>query len=251
MGEHYDLSNILFLDIETVPQLWDFDELEDRRQELWAIKYGQLTKTPYQDIMPEHLAEGWQERAGIYAEFGKIICISVGMLTKPVGGGEPVFRLKSFAHDNEAILLDDFAQLLEKRFNQPDKFALCGHNIKEFDVPYICRRMLINQMPFPKLLDVTGKKPWETKHLIDTLELWRFGDYKNFTSLKLLTAIFDIPSPKDDIDGSQVATTYWENRELDRIAVYCEKDVLATAQLFRKFRRLPLLTDQQVVFVGR
>ncbi len=251
MGEHYDLSNILFLDIETVPQVWDFDELDDRLQEMWAIKYGQLTKTPHTDLQPEHLAEGWQERAGVYAEFGKIICVSVGMLARPKDGGEPVFRLKSFASDNEALLLSEFSDLLEKRFAQPEKFALCGHNIKEFDIPYLCRRLLVNQLPFPKLLDVAGKKPWETKHLLDTLEMWKFGDLKAYTSLKLLTAIFGIPSPKDDIDGSMVASTYWEGRELDRIAAYCEKDVLATAQLFRKYRRLPMLREDQVIFVGR
>jgi 3'-5' exonuclease len=251
MSEQYDLANILFLDIETVPQVWDFDELDERIQELWAHKYAQISKTPLDSLMQDQIAAGFQEKAGIYAEFGKICCISVGILSKPKDGGTPIFRLKSFAHDNEAILLDDFAQLLEKRFNNPDKFALCGHNIKEFDIPFICRRMLINQLPFPKILEISGKKPWELKHFLDTLELWKFGDYKNYTSLKLLTAIFGIPSPKDDIDGSMVAATYWENRELDRIAAYCEKDVLATAQLFCKFRRLPLFEADQVVFVGR
>jgi DNA polymerase elongation subunit (family B) len=139
--------------------------------------------------------------------------------------------------------------LLQKHFNNPERFAFCGHNIKEFDIPYICRRMLVNQIPFPKMLDISGKKPWETKHLIDTLELWKFGEYKNYTSLKLLTALFGIPSPKDDIDGSQVAGVYWEDKDLERITIYCEKDVLATAQLFLKFKRQPMLKEEQVVFV--
>jgi DNA polymerase elongation subunit (family B) len=146
-------------------------------------------------------------------------------------------------------LLEDFSLLLDKHFNNPEKFAVCGHNIKEFDVPYICRRMLINQLPLPRLFDISGKKPWETKHLIDTLELWKFGDHKNYTSLRLLTAIFDIPSPKEDIDGSQVGRVYWEDRDLDRIAAYCEKDVLATAQLYLRLHRLPVIQPEQVVTV--
>ena len=251
MADNFDLFNILFLDIETVPSVWEFDELDETMQELWAIKYANLTKTPLENLSQDHIEEGFRERAGIYAEFGKIICISVGMLTKQKDSDEVVFRLKSFANDTETVLLDEFAQLLDKRFNNPDRFALCGHNIKEFDIPYICRRMLVNQLKFPKLLDISGKKPWEMKHLIDTMEQWRFGDIKSYTSLKLLAGVFGFPSPKDDIDGSQVASTYWENKELDRIAAYCEKDVLATAQLFRRFKLLPLLTNEQIVFVGR
>ena len=149
----------------------------------------------------------------------------------------------------ESSVLEDFGELLNKHFSSPDKFAICGHNIKEFDIPYICRRLLVNQLPFPRMLDIAGKKPWETKHLLDTLELWKFGDLKNFTSLRLLAAIFGIPSPKDDISGADVAKVYWEDRDLDRIAAYCEKDVLATVQLFLKLRRLPLLREQQVVIV--
>jgi DNA polymerase elongation subunit (family B) len=197
----------------------------------------------------DELADTFNDKAGIYAEFGKIICISVGFLTKSTDGSAPIMRLKSYANHIEKNLLEDFSELLNKYFNNPDKFAICGHNIKEFDVPYICRRMLINQLPFPKLFDIAGKKPWETKHLLDTLEMWKFGDNKNYTSLKLLTALFEIPSPKDDIDGSDVARVYWEDRDLDRIAVYCEKDVLATAQLYLRFKRLPLLKSEQIVIV--
>ena len=158
-------------------------------------------------------------------------------------------RLKSFANHMESGLLDDFSELLNKHFSNPEKFAICGHNIKEFDVPYICRRMLINQLPLPRMIDIAGKKPWETKHFLDTLEMWKFGDIKNYTSLRLLTAVFDIPSPKDDMDGSDVAGVYWEERDLDRIATYCEKDVLATVQLYLRLKRLPLLRNDQVIIV--
>lgn len=246
----FDLYNILFLDIETVPVVQEFDGLPEEMQELWGKKARTILKTPAEvELEYDELVDTFGNRAGIYAEFGKIICISAGFLTKSPDGGKPIMRLKSFANHNEAHLLEDFSGLLNKYFNNPDKFAICGHNIKEFDVPYICRRMLVNQLPFPSMLDIAGKKPWETKHLLDTMEMWKFGDSKNYTSLRLLAAVFGFPSPKDDIDGSDVARVYWEEQDLDRIAAYCEKDVLATAQLFLRFKRLPVLTEDQVKIV--
>jgi 3'-5' exonuclease len=247
--EAFDPFSILFLDVETVPGVADFDELDEELQELWGLKCRTLLKRGADEIEYDEMAELYQTRAGIYAEFGKIVCISVGYLTRSADRTDPVMRLKSFTNHIEANLLEDFCEVLNKHFNNPDKFAICGHNIKEFDIPYICRRLLINQLPFPRMLDIAGKKPWETKHLLDTLELWKFGDNKNYTSLRLLAAIFGFPSPKDDMDGSQVASVYWEDRDLDRIAHYCEKDVLATAQLFLKMRRAPLLKPDQVVSV--
>ena len=154
-------------------------------------------------------------------------------------------QLKSFYGDDEKILLEEFAQLLSKHYNTPASL-LCGHNGKEFDFPYLARRMLINGIPLPSILDLAGKKPWEIRHL-DTLELWKFGDYKHYTSLELLAAIFDIPTPKDDIDGSQVAKVYWEDKDLERIAAYCQKDVLTTLQLFRRYQGLPLVKEEFVV----
>lgn len=245
----FDLYNVLFLDIETVPGVAEFDELDEELQELWGIKCRSLLRRPEEEIEFDEMAELFKTRAGIYAEFGKIICISVGFLTRQADSAEPILRLKSFSNHIEGNLLEDFSELLAKHFSNPDKFALCGHNIKEFDVPYICRRMLINQLPLPRMIDIAGKKPWESKHLLDTLEMWKFGDIKNFTSLRLLTAVFNIPSPKDDIDGSEVAGVYWEDRDLDRIAAYCEKDVLATVQLYLRLKRLPLLRNDQVVIV--
>jgi len=250
MLDAFDLYNILFIDIETVPGTDTFDVLDEELQELWGIKTRQLLRRPAEEeIEYDEMAEVYVTRAGIYAEFGKIVCISVGIITKNPESDEPLLRLKSFSNHVEASLLEDFADLLNKRFNDQNKFALCGHNIREFDIPYICRRMMINQLPFPRLLDIGGKKPWETKHLIDTLELWKFGDIKNYTSLRLLAAVFGFPSPKDDMSGSDVARVYWEDRDLDRIAHYCEKDVLATVQLFLKMKRQPLLRNDQLVSV--
>ncbi|MEZ4919505.1 MAG: 3'-5' exonuclease [Saprospiraceae bacterium] len=246
----FDLYNILFLDIETVPASQDFDSLPESMQELWGLKCRSLLRKPMEEISYDEMV-GAYDRAGIYAEFGRIVCISVGFLTKGGGDDKPKLRVKSFAHHDEKTLLKEFNELLDNYFNSPDRFAICGHNIREFDVPYICRRIMVNQLPFPRLLDIAGKKPWETKHLLDTMELWKFGDIKNYTSLKLLAAVFGFPSPKDDIDGGDVAYVYWEERDLERIATYCEKDVVATVQLYLKMKRLPLLDADQVIPVGR
>lgn len=241
----FDLSNILFLDVETVPVAPTYDELSDDLQELWAHKVRSLRRQP--DLEEDIIAGDFEQRAGIYAEFGKIICISVGIL-RPVNG-ELRLRLKSFFGHTEASVLQEFCELLDQKFADPARFALCGHNIREFDVPYICRRLLVNQLPFPRLLDIAGLKPWETKHLLDTMEMWKFGDVKSFTSLRLLAALFGFPSPKDDMDGGDVSSVYWQDRDLERIATYCEKDVVATVQLFLRFRRQPLLSAEQIEVV--
>ena len=237
MLEQYDLSNLMVLDIETVPQYSNYDEVPDNLQELWAHKsqYQRKDETPKE----------FYGRAGIWAEFGKIVCISVGIFTNS-GGNHPGLRIKSFADHDEKQLLQDFSKMLS---GQPLSLILCAHNGKEFDLPYICRRMLINGVQFPPHLQIQSKKPWEIPHL-DTMELWKFGDYKNYTSLKLLAACMNVPSPKDDIDGSQVGEVYWTNKDLGRIAAYCQKDVLTVAQLILKFKQMPLLTDEDVIIVS-
>ncbi len=235
MLQHIRADRILFLDIETVPQYASFDDVPERFQQLWAKKSLSLSRDG--SIEPDEL----YQRAGIYAEFGKIICISVGFIT----GDE--LRLKSFYGDDEKALLADFIQLLDNHYNSPQHF-LCGHNGKEFDFPYLCRRILIHGLTLPYLLDTAGKKPWEVTH-IDTMELWKFGDYKNYTSLDLLTAIFDIPTPKDDIDGSQVRIVYYEEDDLERIMEYCQKDVTATVQLFLRYKGLDLIDEKNIIAV--
>ena len=160
-------------------------------------------------------------------------------------------RLKSFADKDEANLLQEFAKLVGQYYNNTSKHGICGHTIREFDIPYICRRMVFHGLAFPAALDLAGKKPWETKHLIDTMEYWKFGDYKAYTSLKLLAKLLDFPSPKEDIDGSNVGRVFWEEDDLERIAHYCEKDVLATVQLFLRYQRQPILEEDQVIHVGR
>lgn len=231
------LENILFLDIETVPMHPSFDLVETHVQELWE------QKTEYQR-KEDYTAEEFYTRAGIWAEFGKIICISVGYFV--MKGSHRQFRVTSF-YGEEPSLLQDFKNLLDLHFNKPNHL-LCAHNGKEFDFPYIARRMIINQIPLPDKLNLFGKKPWEVPHL-DTMELWRFGDYKHFTSLKLLTHILGIPSPKDDIDGSQVREVYYVEKDIDRIIRYCEKDTLAVAQIFLRLRNDQLLEEEEVLSV--
>ena len=250
MFEKLDLTRVLFLDIETVSATPLYEDLPETMQELWQVKCRQILRKKAEEITEEEAIELYSERAGIFAEFGKIICISVGIVVRDPNTQQLSLRLKSFADEDESQLLQDFSELLNQYYHDPQRHFLCGHNLREFDVPYTCRRMVINQLPLPRPLDIPGKKPWETKHLLDTLEMWKFGDYKNYTSLRLLCSLFDIPSPKEDIDGGDVGRIFWEEKDLERIARYCEKDVLAVVQLLLRYMRLPLLEEEQIVLVG-
>jgi 3'-5' exonuclease len=242
----YDLTNILFLDIETVSQKETYQEVEEDLRNLWHLKAQNLLRVEEADMTDDLAAQAYQDRAAIYAEFGKIVCISVGVI-KRNPNGELTLYLKSYYGDDETELLRNFASLIDKSFNNPARHSFCGHNIREFDIPYLCRRFMINQLPIPEVFDLQGKKPWEVSHIVDTLELWKFGDFKAYTSLKLLAAVFGFPSPKDDIDGSQVGRVYWEENNLSRIAKYCEKDVAAVVQLLLKLKYMPILEPHQIV----
>lgn len=237
MLDKIQLENVLFLDIETVPEFETFSDLDETKKELFDLK------TKYQR-KEEFTSEEFYDRAGIWAEFGKIICISVGYFT--FKGDVRHFRVTSFFGEEEKIL-KDFSNLLNNHFAQP-QHVLCGHNAKEFDFPFIARRMIIKGIQIPLKLNLFGKKPWEVPHL-DTLELWKFGDYKHYTSLKLLTNVLGIPSPKDDIDGSEVAHVFYIEKDIDRIVTYCEKDVIAVAQILLRLRREDLLVDDEIVHV--
>ena len=241
-----ELQKIMFLDIETVPLTSDFSELPQELVHLWEDKFRLIHKR-----MPEKYgekttaAEAFNNSAGIYSEFGKIVCISVGFIH--FKDNEMNFRTKSFYGNDEKMLLSNFIQLIIK-FCTTKEQTLCGHNIKEFDIPFICRRILINGLHLPAIFRISGKKPWEIS-FIDTLELWKFGDYKNYTALKLLTAIFGIPTPKDDIDGSQVANVFYKEKNVSRIAIYCQKDVVATAQVFLRMNGMDLIKTENIQFI--
>jgi predicted PolB exonuclease-like 3'-5' exonuclease len=235
MLDHIQIENLVFLDIETVPQSESFDLLGSEAQKLWEKKSEFMRKDG------DNAADVYH-RAGIYAEFGKIICISAGLVYNEEG--KKKIRIKSFTGTDERIILQDFAAML-KNLSTKKNYSLCAHNGKEFDFPYISRRMLIHGMELPGILDVAGKKPWEVSH-VDTLELWKFGDFKNYTSLDLLAHIFGLPSPKDDIDGSMVAEIYYKTGDLPRITKYCEKDVITVIRLILKFKGLPVIPDEDI-----
>ncbi len=230
MLDNIKLTDVLFLDVETAPVVYKYADLDKTMKQMWDAKFR---------FQKEETPENGYKKAGVFAEFAKIICISVGILS------DETFRVKSYYGDDEKIILKDFATLLNKHYNTKNKM-LCAHNGKEFDFPFICRRMLLNGVKLPKALNIAGKRPWEINHL-DTMELWKFGDYKSYTSLNLLATIFNIPTPKDDIDGSDVARVYWEEKNLKRIVTYCQKDVLTVAQLLLRFMNEPLIADKNII----
>jgi uncharacterized protein YprB with RNaseH-like and TPR domain len=232
-----NFNNILFLDIETVPQAESYNGLDAEWKELWDHKAKSLARGSEGAV-----GEDLYDRAGIYAEFGKIVCISCGCIQ---GHGEDrkLVINSYFSHDEKKLLLD-FVHMLQRWSGSPDKF-LCAHNGKEFDYPYLCRRMIINGVEIPEALKIAGRKPWEVRHL-DTLEMWKFGDYKSYTSLKLLAKVLGIPSPKDDIDGSMVHSVYWVDKDLERIAEYCQKDVITLAQVLLRFHCEPLIRPANI-----
>lgn len=231
------IQNILFLDIETVPQYPSFESVPDEWKELWSAKAAALLRN-----REDETVERIYERAGIYAEFGKIVCISCGV----VQGSENNRKLaiKSFAGQDERMILSSFCDMLTKWSATETKY-LCAHNGKEFDFPYICRRLIINRLPIPVVLNIAGKKPWEVTHL-DTMEFWKFGDFKNYTSLNLLAHVLDVPTPKDDIDGSMVARVYYEEDNIERIVTYCQKDVVTIAQIFLRMIGEDLIRDENI-----
>jgi DNA polymerase elongation subunit (family B) len=238
----YPIHTILFLDIETVPQYPSYQDLPDNWKALWDIKAGYLLRNKEDETV-----ETVYPRAGIYAEFGKIICISCGFITG--AGAQKKISIKSFAGDNEKLLLHEFAEML-KKWSATEPRYLCGHNAKEFDFPYLCRRMIINEIPIPAILNISGKKPWEVAHL-DTMELWKFGDFKNFTSLNLLANAFGIETPKDDIDGSMVWEVYWKEMNLDRVVTYCQKDVVTVAQILLRMMGESLIQPEHIEIKAR
>lgn len=226
-----ELRDVLFIDIETVASTNQYQLLDERFKSLWARKAGYLRRDP--EETDEYLFE---TRAGIYAEFGKIICIVVGKFIENEQG-ELTLRTKAYSGDDERNVLLNFKSMIERM--DPLLTKLCAHNGKEFDYPYLCRRMLVNEIPLPALLNLSGKKPWEVQHL-DTLEMWKFGDVKHYTSLDLLASIFNLPSSKGAMDGSLVNKVYYEEKDLEKITNYCISDVVVLAQLFLKLKCINL-----------
>lgn len=213
-------------------------------QELWTVKHNTLK------IENETAEAGYLKRAGVYSEFAKVICLSIGYFHYDREANTDQFRLKSIYGDDEKDLLERVTTMFERHFPNEDRFRFCGHNIKEFDIPFLCRRMVVNSLKLPTMFDISGRKPWETE-MLDTLQLWKFGDNKNYTSLKLLTYILGIPSPKEDIDGKDVCRVYYQDKGLQRIVEYCQRDVVTVARLVMRFRYEPqLLDDSDIIIVS-
>lgn len=238
--QHIAIENLFFIDIETASGVQHFHLLDDEWKELWTEK---ISKSLPGEASAE---EYYPKRAAILAEFAKVICISTGYLKKE--NGRLQLRIKSLYSENEKELLENFIKLLHQLHSKNSKWIFTGHNIKEFDIPFLSRRMLVNNISIPPYIDFQNMKPWDTP-IVDTLHLWRFGDYKHYTSLKLLAAVLGVPSPKDDIDGSKVGEVFWEEKNLERIAIYCQKDVATVANVLLRFKNLPLLTQEQVVYI--
>jgi len=226
-----DIEKILFIDIETVALTYKYNDLDETSKELWNKKW-QYSR----DTSPEEQ----YNKAGIYAEFAKVVCIGLGYYNNNK------LRLKAISGENEAELLTQFSELLNTHFNS-NTHVLCAHNGKEFDFPFLCRRYLINNIALPKLLQIQGLKPWEVKH-IDTMDLWKFGDVKNYTSLNLLAHVLGLPSPKDEMDGSMVGKTFYEEKNLEKIEKYCKKDVVTLARVYSRFAGLGNLNHEDIIF---
>jgi DNA polymerase elongation subunit (family B) len=233
-----ELRDILFIDIETVASTDDYSSIDERLKVQWSRKANFFRREG--QLSDEEL---FHERAGIYAEFGKIVCVAVGRYLDNESG-DLALRTRVYTGDDESELLTEVRNMLEK-FDS-SSLRLCAHNGKEFDYPYLCRRMLINGVPLPATLNLSGKRAWEIPHL-DTMELWKFGDYKHYTSLDLLAALFQIPSSKNNMDGSQVNYVYYHDKDLAKIAEYCREDVIVLAQLFLKLKGYPLIPHTNIV----
>lgn len=235
------LFNLLFIDIETVPRFQSFELLPDEFKILWADK---ISKTVPENLSPE---DSYLLRAGILAEFGKIVCISIGYFYEDANKNV-CFKVKSICYDDEKEILQNFIQITNSFHKPNNRFQFAGHNIREFDIPYICRRLIINNIPLPLYLQIHGAKPWEIE-MVDTLQWWKFGDYKNYISLNLLANVLNIPTSKGDMDGSKVREVYYVEKNLERISTYCEKDVIVVANVILRFKNMPLLSEENIQII--
>lgn len=240
-------QKILFIDIETASISRSFEDLDPEMQALWARKAAHITRNYDTPIEQNVLESTYRDKAGIHAEFAKVICVGLGFFTDLET--EKAIRIKTIHEGDEEEILTQFAAFVNQYVSTKGFRFYCGHNIKEFDAPFLCRRLLINGIGLPPSLDLSGKRPWEVRHLLDTLQFWKFGDYKKYTSLKLLAKIFGIPAPKEDLEGNQVGSVYWEEQDFERISKYCAKDVLTTMQLFNKYTGQNLVEPENVEYV--
>ena len=245
--ESLQLDQFVFFDIETAPLEAGLEELPDALRDNWLEREARSMAREAEKTGSAVDPQSWYfDKAALTAEFGRVVCIAVGFFNRGRDGLK--LRIKTIGYPEEQFVLEEFAQLLEKHYGDLQRFRLCGHNIKGFDVPFLCRRMMANRMKLPTILDTAGIKPWDNPH-VDTLELWRFGEFRHYVSLKLLAAMFDVPTPKDDISGKDVGRVFWEESDLDRICNYCAKDVVAVARLIQAWKAERMITDDDIMLV--
>lgn len=236
------LNNILFIDIETVAGYQNYELLSDDLKPIWDKK----ASSPWMNTEDKSPYDLYEQKGAIFAEFGKIIVIGIGFIVENENK-ELRFRVSTLSGDDEKSLLSNFKDLLEYRF--PKNIKLCAHNGKEFDFPYICRRMTIHGIKLPYILELSNKKPWEVNHL-DTMEMWKFGDKKGYTSLDLLTKILDIESSKHSMDGSEVHEYYYNKKDIESIKKYCIDDVIALVQVFLKMNFLDKIKKENIEIIN-
>jgi len=241
VNNELSVYDLLMIDIETVPQCPAYAHLPESWKSLW---FDKISKTVPENISPE---DSYLQRAGILAEFGKIICISSGYFAQNENK-VLTLRLKSIYGHDEKKVLEAFIELTDKLHKHNKNFEFAGHNIREFDIPYICRIMLINNLKLPSYLNFHAAKPWEVK-MVDTMQWWKFGDYKNYISLHLLANTLKVPTSKGDMDGSKVRDVFYDEKNLERISTYCEKDVIVVANIILRFKNMPLLSEENIQII--
>lgn len=230
------IQDVLFLDIETVPLYAEYDELEGMEKYLWD------RTARYINTEEETDSETYAQ-AGVYAEFGRIVCICVGNIG--IDNECEFLKLRCFYNDDERNLLLEFKSFLQKLNTAT---ILCAHNGKAFDFPFICRRMLINGIELPEIFVNSENKSSELQHL-DTLEFWKFGDYQHFTSLEHLAHLFKLESSKKDIDRGSVQKVYYSQNDPQKIVDYCFNDVVTIAQLLLRFNNQNTIRTENIYYV--
>lgn len=233
-----NFKNILFIDIETASGVNTYTTLTENMQKLWLRKARSLMNP-----LQKPLEDLYFERAALFPEFGRIISIGMGFLFYNKNK-ELSLKVKTISNKNEKDLLLEFNQFIESTYPSKE-LSLVAHNGKEFDFPYLCKRMLVHQLVIPKALQLQGKKPWEVVHQ-DTIEWWRFGDKKGYVSLELLAEIMGIGNVKTDLSGDKVNYTFYIEKDLEKIKKYCAEDVITLAQLFLRFNFIDYIQEKNI-----
>lgn len=244
-----------FVDTETIPGYKDFNDMPEELARMYERKFGHELANNDPDKF-DNFEDHYRARAALYPEFGKIVCLVIGVIFVDDKDKQEKLKLKTLCGRHEDKLLAEAAPII-------DKFdSLVGHNSKEFDFPYLCKRFYVHGIQLPQILNIAGKKPWEVS-LIDTMELWRFGSFKGSTSLELFAHCLGLPSPKQDMTGADVAKVYYEmfdhmkdgelpfeaeSAAIQKIGKYCQGDVVTLANCYRKLKYQSVIASENVIY---